>query len=274
MQSLGIFDNVNIWRIMPQLVTLVITTLLMIVISYIYYYKVKRMKADEDPRGIVLIVELIIKAVEKIVVDVMGIKYKYLTVYLMYLMGYILIGNWLSIIGLESPSSMYTVTFAMALVTFVGIYVVGIRFQKLLFFKKFLVNPLELITQFAPLISLSFRLFGNILGGSIILGMLYSVTGTIWGKIPIIGQMNLLIGVMAPFLHIYFDLFAGSIQALIFGTLTIVYWKLSMDGEGGHSKNELIVKLPRELRKEQKKAMKNQNVHDELNERIMMDQNL
>jgi len=78
---------------MPQLVTIVLTTLLIVVISYIYYYKVKRMKADQEPRGIVLIVELIIKAIEKIVVDVLGVKYKYLTVYLMYLMGYILIGN-------------------------------------------------------------------------------------------------------------------------------------------------------------------------------------
>lgn len=263
MQLLSGLPNWNYLQIMPQLVTIFITTVFIVVISYIYYYKVKRMKADEEPRGIVLVVELVIKSVEKIVVDVLGTKYKNLTIYLLYVMGYILIGNWLSIIGFESQSSMYTVTLSMAMVTFVGIYFVGIKFQKLLFFKKFIINPLELITQFAPLISLSFRLFGNILGGSIILTMLYSVTGVIWGEIPIIGQMNLLIGVMGPFLHIYFDLFAGSIQALIFGTLTLVYWKLQMD-EGSH-KSELTVKLPRKLRKEQKD-------HDKemYNERLVM----
>lgn len=263
MQLLAGLSSWNYLQIMPQLVTIFITTVFIVVISYIYYYKVKRMKADEEPRGIVLVVELVIKSVEKIVVDVLGTKYKNLTIYLLYVMGYILIGNWLSIIGFESQSSMYTVTLSMAMVTFVGIYFVGIKFQKLLFFKKFIINPLELITQFAPLISLSFRLFGNILGGSIILTMLYSVTGVIWGEIPIIGQMNLLIGVMGPFLHIYFDLFAGSIQALIFGTLTLVYWKLQMD-EGSH-KSELTVKLPRKLRKEQKD-------HDKemYNERLVM----
>lgn len=263
MQLLAGLSSWNYLQIMPQLVTIFITTVFIVVISYIYYYKVKRMKADEEPRGIVLVVELVIKSVEKIVVDVLGTKYKNLTIYLLYVMGYILIGNWLSIIGFESQSSMYTVTLSMAMVTFVGIYFVGIKFQKLLFFKKFIINPLELITQFAPLISLSFRLFGNILGGSIILTMLYSVTGIIWGEIPIIGQMNLLIGVMGPFLHIYFDLFAGSIQALIFGTLTLVYWKLQMD-EGSH-KSELTVKLPRKLRKEQKD-------HDKemYNERLVM----
>lgn len=264
--SLAISD-IKFFRIMPQLVTIFITTILICIISYIYYYKVRKMKADEEPRGIVLIVELIIKAVEKIVVDVFGAKYKNLTIYLLYVMGYILIGNWLSIIGLESQSSMYTITFSMALVTFIGIYFIGIKFQKLLFFKKFIVNPLELITQFAPLISLSFRLFGNILGGSIILTMLYNATGIIWGKVPVIGQMNLLIGVMGPFLHLYFDLFAGSIQALIFGILTLVYWKLQMEGQ--NHKSELIVKLPRKLRKE------NAISQDEeiYNERQLMEQN-
>ncbi len=250
METLAGLESWNYLQIMPQLVTILITTVFISVISYIYYYKVKRMKPDEDPRGIVLVVELIIKSVEKIVVDVLGVKYKNLTVYLLYVMGYILIGNWLSIIGLEPQSSMYTVTLSMALVTFIGIYYIAIKFQKLLFFKKFIINPLELITQFAPLISLSFRLFGNILGGSIILAMLYGVTTNILSNIPIIGQMNLLIGVIGPFLHIYFDLFAGSIQALIFGTLTLVYWKLQM-GEGSSHKGELTIKLPKKLRKQQ-----------------------
>lgn len=248
MESLAGLESWNYLQIMPQLVTIFITTVFISVISYIYYYKIKRMKPDEDPRGIVLVVELIIKWVEKTVVDILGVKYKNLTIYLLYMMSYILIGNWLSIVGFESQSSTYTVTLSMALVTFIGIYFIAIKFQKLLFFKKFIINPLELITQFAPLISLSFRLFGNILGGSIIITMLYGVTSTIWNNIPIIGQMNLLIGVIGPFLHIYFDLFAGSIQALIFGTLTLVYWKLQM-GELP-SKAEFTVKLPKKFHKQ------------------------
>lgn len=268
MNSLAGLDSWNYLKIMPQLITILITTVFISVISYIYYYKVKRMTADEDPRGIVLAVELIIKAIEKIVVDVLGIKYKNLTIYLLYVMGYILIGNWLSIIGLEPQASSYTVTLSMALVTFIGIYYIAIKFQKFLFLKKFIINPLELITQFAPLISLSFRLFGNILGGSIILAMLYGVTGEIWSNIPIIGQVNLLIGVIGPFLHIYFDLFAGSIQALIFGTLTLVYWKLQMD-EGSH-KAELTIKLPRKLRKQHKH---HPNHEEEIyNDRLIMEQ--
>lgn len=261
----------NYWAILPQLVTIVVTTVIIVIISFIYNSKVKKMKPDDDPRGLVLLVELVVKYIEKLVVDIVGVKYKNLTIYLMYLILYILIGNWLSIIGLESQSSVYTVTLSLGLVTFFGIYYLGIKFQKLLFFKKYLVNPLELITQFAPLISLSFRLFGNILGGSIILTLLYVFTGNIWKNIPVIGQVNFLIAAIGPFLHIYFDLFAGSIQALIFGILTLVYWKLEMEPE---EKTELEIKLPKNIRKQLKKEEENNISEITYNERALLDENL
>lgn len=246
------FSSWNPWRIMPQLVTIVLTAIIIIFVSLIYNYKVKKMKADEDPKGIVLIVELIIRKIEQLVIENLGIKFKNVTIYLLYLILYILIGNWLSIIGLESQMSSYTVTLSLALVTFIGIYYVGFKFQKFLFLKKY-INPLEMITQFAPLISLSFRLFGNIIGGSIILTLLYGVTGNFWAKIPVIGQANFLMGGIGPFVHMYFDLFAGSIQALIFGVLTLVYWKLEI--ESG-KETELEIKLSKKIRK---KRYKNDN---------------
>ncbi|MDQ7982941.1 MAG: F0F1 ATP synthase subunit A [Spiroplasma sp.] len=263
--------NWNYWAIMPQIVTIIITTVIIVTISFIYQRKVKKMKTNTEPRGIVLVVELVVTYVEKIVIDVLGAKYKNLTIYLMYLMLYILIGNWLSIIGIDSQASMYTVTLSLALVTFIGIYYIGIKFQKLLFFKKFLTNPLELITQFAPLISLSFRLFGNITGGSVIMLLLYTFTGNVWANIPVIGQVNFLIGTVGPFLHMYFDLFAGSIQALIFGMLTMVYWKLQMESE---SKAELELKLPKKIRKQRKKEQE-QNLDDTTHqERLLLDRSL
>ncbi|MGL5268692.1 MAG: F0F1 ATP synthase subunit A [Spiroplasma sp.] len=263
--------NWNAWAILPQLVTIIITTIIIVIISFIYNHKVKKMKSDDEPRGIVLIVELVIKSIEKLVVDIMGAKYKNLTIYLMYLILYILVGNWLAIIGLESQSSVYTVTLSLSLVTFFGIYYIGIRFQKLFFFKKYFFNPLELITQFAPLISLSFRLFGNIVGGSIILTLLYSFTEKIWSQIPVIGQVNFLIGGIAPFLHIYFDLFAGSIQALIFGILTIVYWKLEM---AVNEKTELEIKLPKKIRKQYQKEESKSISEVTYTERVLLDKNL
>jgi F-type H+-transporting ATPase subunit a len=63
--------------------------------------------------------------------------------------------------------------------------------------------------MWAPLISLSVRLFANVLSGTIIIGLVYSATS--WAA-PIV----------APALHGYFDLFSGAIQTLVFMLLTLL----------------------------------------------------
>ncbi len=116
-------------------------------------------------------------------------------------------------------------------------------YQKLRFFKKFLYNPIELIGQFSPLIALSFRLFGNLVAGSVILFLIYSVTGYVWGFIPIIGEFNLLGSVIAPVFHVYFDIFDGLIQAFVFSLLTMIYWTLEAETPEHKSKKEKVKKI-------------------------------
>lgn len=222
--------GIDLWsyqELMPQLISIVLTTIVILIISFVYYHRIKKMKPTDEPRGLVLLVEIIIKSIEKLVIDVMGSKYKGLTLYALYLLTYIITANLLAIVGFESLVTSYTTTLSMAFVSFAGIYYFGIKYQKLAFFKRYL-NPIELITQFVPLISLSFRLFGNILGGSIIMGLLYQLLGFVWGKIPYIGPVDLLAGLVVPWFSMYFDLFDGTIQAFIFTILTLVYWKLQI----------------------------------------------
>ena len=68
--------------------------------------------------------------------------------------------------------------------------------------------PLNIIGELAKVVSISFRLFGNIMGGSIIIlvvsHLIYSL-------------------VLPPFLCFFFGLFVGTIQAFVFTMLTIVY---------------------------------------------------
>ena len=71
----------------------------------------------------------------------------------------------------------------------------------------------------SPLISLSMRLFGNILSGSILMYLVYSLTG--WLSSFII-DFNFLGPIVAPILHAYFDIFAGCIQTLVFVTLSSI----------------------------------------------------
>lgn len=226
-QNQSVFDSWDMWKLMPQLITIILTTIIITTMVLVYYFKVKKLNPDEEPRGFTLIIEIIISGVEKLVVDILGNKFKWLTVYILYLLGYIVIGNLLSIVGFESQMTSYTVTFSMALVTFIGIYIFGLTYQKWRFFKKYLI-PTELLGQFAPLISLSFRIFGNITSGAIIMALIYQFTASVWAKIPVIGHVDFLAGLVAPIFHFYFDLFTGAIQGMIFAILTLVYWKLEL----------------------------------------------
>jgi F-type H+-transporting ATPase subunit a len=72
----------------------------------------------------------------------------------------------------------------------------------------FFMAPLNIIGELAKVVSISFRLYGNILGGAIIIlvvsHLIYSL-------------------VLPPLLICFFSLFVGSIQAFVFTMLTLVY---------------------------------------------------
>lgn len=221
-------SNWNPWLFVPQILTIFLTSLIIMVGAISYNCKIKDKNQLYEPRGLVLLAELLIKAIENMIVEILGKKYKKFTVYCLYLLLYIIIGNILGIVGFESQVGSYTVVFCMGIVAFVGIYYFGLKYQKFSFFKKYLYNPLELISQFIPLISMTFRLFGNSIGGSIIIGLLYEFLGFIWSHVPLIGPVDLLAVFITPWVHIYFDIFDGSIQAYIFTILTIVYWQAEM----------------------------------------------
>jgi F-type H+-transporting ATPase subunit a len=79
------------------------------------------------------------------------------------------------------------------------------------------------MSKFSTLLSLSLRLFGNILSGGILMSVIYQMLGSISKMIPLIGKFNIFGVIIAPVLHFYFDLFSGVMQAFIFITLTISF---------------------------------------------------
>ncbi len=239
----------KIWNplsLMPQLLTLLLTTFIIMVVAISYNKKLKKKEYLHEPRGLILVAEMLIKALENMVIEILGMKYKNLTVYCLYLILYIMIGNIFSILGFDTQMSSYTVVLSMGLVTFIGIYYFGLKYQKLAYFKKFIVNPLELLSQFVPLISITFRLFGNVIGGGIIIGMLYYFTAFIWSHVPVFGPIDMLTLIILPWFHIYFDLFDDSIQAYIFTILTLIYWQSEMKEESSSKFNKDNLDLKRE----------------------------
>jgi F-type H+-transporting ATPase subunit a len=108
-----------------------------------------------------------ISFIENLVVEVLGEKFRKITPYFIYLFSYILVCNLISIVGLDNPTGSLTVTLSMAIVTVFCTIGIGFKYQRWSFLKKFtfnyknkplMVNPFNIISQFTPLISLSFRL--------------------------------------------------------------------------------------------------------------------
>ncbi|MCC3161025.1 MAG: F0F1 ATP synthase subunit A [Mollicutes bacterium PWAP] len=238
-------------QLQPQIFSLMLVTIILVIVSIYIYLKLRKTKVNKAPTGIVLLTEQYVMAVDNLYVQATGNKIRKPAPYIFTLMTFLVVGNLFGLIGLEPPGSSFSVTLTIGLITWIGIYVVGIMYQKAIFFKKF-VNPTELIGQFSPLISISFRLFGNLVGGGTIMFLIYAVTGIIWKNVPYIGEINLLGAIIAPVFHAYFDMFDGLIQAFVFVLLTMIYWSLEVEEEFSkeQSNNNKIKKTKKSNKKE------------------------
>ena len=128
---------------------------------------------------------------------------------------FLLLSNWLGIIPhLEEPTKDLNTTLGLGIMGFVIAHYAGIKskgfkaYIKEYFQPIFFMMPLNVIGELAKIVSISFRLFGNIMGGSIIILVVSYLTYSI---------------VLPPFLYAFFGLFVGTIQAFVFTMLTVVY---------------------------------------------------
>ncbi len=126
------------------------------------------------------------------------------------------------LLGIPAPTSDITMTFAMALITFFLINYYGIKKKGVLGRIKTLaeptpvVFPIEVVSQLAVPVSLACRLFGNMLGGMIVMDLLYSA------------MSNAAIG-FPSVLGLYFNVFHPLIQTYIFITLTLTFIREAAD---------------------------------------------
>lgn len=120
------------------------------------------------------------------------------------------------LIGLRSPSADITMTFAMALITFFLINYYGIKKKRLSGRLKSLAQPIavvfpfRIISDIAIPVSMACRLFGNMLGGMVVMELLYNALASNAVAIPSV-------------LGLYFNVFHPLIQAYIFVTLTLTF---------------------------------------------------
>lgn len=185
-------------------------------------------KLERVPGKFQIVVETFVGGINGLVKQTMGEKYINYAPYIATVFTVIMLSNLLGLLGLRSPTADLVTTLSFALTTFVLIQLNGLRSKGIGGYVKGFMEPLpallpiNIVGELATPVSLSFRLFGNIAGGGVIIGLLYQVLG--WVSEAVFGLPFGLFQIGIPgVLHIYFDLFAGVLQAFIFIMLTMVF---------------------------------------------------
>lgn len=211
-EKLGITNTITIsWGIMAFLV----------VGAYLLTRGIRNAPVTQAPTGRFAIAELIVEGIVSMVDTSMGKKYRGFVPYIGALALYLIVANLVGLIGLRPPTADINTTLGLAFITFLVIQYQGLKTQGLLKRLKGLTEPLWIMTPINLLgeitspMSMAFRLFGNMIAGTVIMGLIYLFLPIPLG-IPIIG-------------HLYFDLFSGVIQTFIFVILTATFVGMAME---------------------------------------------
>lgn len=128
---------------------------------------------------------------------------------------FLVLSNWIGIIPhMHEPTKDLNTPLSLGLMGFFLSHYLGIKtkgfkeYIKAYFDPFFFMMPLNVIGELAKVVSISFRLFGNIMGGSIIILVITYLVYSL---------------VLPPFLNAFFGVFVGAIQAFVFTMLTLVY---------------------------------------------------
>ncbi len=198
-------------------ISMIIVFVTLLVFAICANRAIKNADATKVPGAFLNVVELIVESLDSMVASSMGAKkaLKFRN-YVSALFLFILACNLSGLLGLRPPTADFGVTFPLALITWVLIQFNGFKYQKMgkikgLFEPIFLFFPMNLISEFSTPVSMSLRLFGNILSGTVMMGLIY-------GLLP-----KWLTLVWPAALHIYLDLFSGCIQTYVFCMLTMCF---------------------------------------------------
>ncbi|HSA33531.1 MAG TPA: F0F1 ATP synthase subunit A [bacterium] len=135
---------------------------------------------------------------------------------------FILCANLIGLIpGLLAPTTSLSINLAMALVVFIYYHYIGIRDHGVSYIKlfigpvwwiAFLILPIEIISHFARILSLTLRLTGNMSGEHLVMGV-----------------FSHLLPIGLPVAFLFLGLFTAILQAFVFMTLSAIYIFLSIE---------------------------------------------
>jgi F-type H+-transporting ATPase subunit a len=197
------------------------TWFIMLVLALLSFLATRRLNLY--PGRLQHVFEVVINGIRNLMLDSMGPDGLRFFPLIATIAVFILTANLLGIIpGFESPTANLNTTVSMALVVFVMTHIVGVRVHGFAYVKQFLgpvwwmaplMVPIELISHLARPLSLSVRLFGNIMGEDLVLVIVL-----------------FLVPFLVPLPVVILMIFTSAIQTLVFMMLSMIYIKLAMEG--------------------------------------------
>jgi F-type H+-transporting ATPase subunit a len=170
------------------------------------------------PTKVQNLMEIIISALEEFTIDITGEEGRWLFPLLATIFLYIFTCNIIGLIpGFYPPTASLNTTLSCALVVVIFTHVIGIKYHGVKYIKHFLgpvwwmvplIFPIELIGHLARILSLSFRLMGNMMGHELVAGILFALAGLFFAPLPIMAL----------------GIFVALVQAFVFYLLSVMYF--------------------------------------------------
>lgn len=200
----------------------IIQIIIVLAVGILAWWSTKDLKCRPQGKK-QIVVEYIYTTLMKLVDDNMGQQYRDVIPFIGTLAAFILPMNLLGLVGIAPITKNYSIALTLGVISFFAIQIYAMK--KLGVAHYFLgygqpmsfMLPLNIIERVMLPVSLSLRLFGNILAASFIVELAYGALS----KIAWVAQ----IGIPIP-LNAYFDIFDGTIQMVIFVMLTMINMKV------------------------------------------------
>lgn len=220
---------------MKNLITQTTISLCFVTIVLVILACVLTKKITKRPGKIQVLLEKIVTMLYNLVEGTMGKHNVKFAPYIGTLFASSIFGSLIGMTGLfRSSTADLSVTLAWALVTTGLVWANNIKNFGFKTWLKgftepiFIMTPMNIISEIASPLALAFRHFGNVAGGSVLTALIYSalalLSSAVLGWIPgLIGEIPFFQAGIPAVLSVYFDLFSGFVQALVFSLLTMVY---------------------------------------------------
>lgn len=241
------------WDLDPNLYSSLIVMGVLLLLGIVVGISARRAYKREDykkrPKGLMFYAEQYVNFVDRFAINTMGHDvFSPWGGYFFTLFAYLFVAFNVSLFGLPSVIDWMAAPLSLAIVMFVIIQYQGLKWSKWSYFHRYIEPiavflPVNLVTMWSPILSTTMRMFGNAISGTVIIGLVQwafgNLSGAIFGPLTEAARLNyvpfwdsdqstvwtqiFLAPIPIGILNIYFSLFSGGVQTLVFCSLNAVW---------------------------------------------------